>query len=309
MKLQSSSKLGSINFSSNRPHGTVPAGPQGSSDAPKNCPVPCTAVSSVAPVNGQIFLPQGKNFFLDKNIDAGMLQIQGNLYCVDNKNYEIKVETIFVSGKFICGTFESPYSEKLNILLKENNNKPITGLELQEKTRIKLGRDYTDDEFKAESTRTVYFRAIVVAGAGSVLQLTSVNKAKMSRLAQDVNPGDTSIKVNIESYPITNWSVGNEIAFSPIGGDYQEEKRIAHESVRIKSIRGNTITLESSLKNKYYGNFIELYQGSKNNYTLDMSNELINLSRNIKIQPFDPRGLLSPEQEISDPGGHVMVHD
>ncbi len=302
MKMQSSIQSSPINFGSTVPDGKVPEGPQGNPESPKNCPAPCLALSSIAAVNGQIIIPKDKHYFLDKNIDSNSLQVLGNLYCVDNKDYEIKVETLYITGKFICGTFESPYSGKLNILLKENDQKPLTGREFQEK----LGRGYTDDEFKTEGNRTVYYRAIVVAGVGSELRLTSVSKTKMTRFAQNINPGDSTFKI---SSAVTNWAVGDEIAFSPIGGDYQDGKRLAHESAIIKSINGDIITVNSPLKNTYYGNFIEIYQGSKNSYTLDMSNEIINLSRNIKIQPFDPYSQLNPDQDVSAPGGHVMVHD
>lgn len=259
-----------------------------------------TKLSSLQNVNGVVEVPAGVTAYIDRSINIQQLKINGTLKCLLPSQLEILAETIFVNGVFECGTAAAPYQGQLTLSLKRNAQIiPRTGRELN-------GSAYNDSAkaaLSANNNAALNFRAILVTGQ---IKLFGVVKNKMTRLNQTAQAGHSSIVVENAQ----TWKVGDQIAIAATGFNPSES-----ESATITSISGNTIALNKSLSYMHWGAAPESFaHSSGQTFSLDQRAEVINLTRNIKIESYDrlsdgtEANQLNPDQETSEPGGHVMVH-
>ena len=112
-------------------------------------------------------------------------------------------------------------------------------------------------------------KVLVVTGILELIGIVPTNV--QTRLLASIKTGDVSIDVENKN----GWKVGDELMISPTESNTKE-----FEKVKIKSISGNTIELESAIKYFHYGssNTIKTHQG-----ILDMRAKIAHLSRNIQI--------------------------
>ncbi len=259
-----------------------------------------TKLSQLQNVNGVVEVPAGVTAYIDKSINIQQLKINGTLKCLLPSQLEILAETIFVNGVFECGTAAAPYQGQLTLSLKRNAQIiPRTGRELN-------GSAYNDTAkaaLNANNNAALNFRAILVTGQ---IKLFGIVKNKMTRLNQTAQAGQSSIVVENAQ----TWKVGDQIAIAATGFNPSES-----ESATITNISGNTLTLNKSLSYMHWGAAPESFSHSSGQtFSLDQRAEVINLTRNIKIEAYDrlsdgtEANQLNPDQETSEPGGHVMVH-
>lgn len=277
------------------------------SDTSNTCPTVLTRLSSLQNVNGTVEIPANTTAYIDNDINVGLLRINGTLVCgANNRTFNLLAETIHVNGNFDCGTEAAPYAGKLNISLKRNPAIiPRTGRELNGNVfgpsaqQIAAQKQILD----ASMAATQDFRAMIITGS---LKLFGITKGQVSRLTQTLNVGVNSISVDAQ----TNWAVGDELAIAPTSYDPNE-----HEKFTITAINGNSITLNRAAQFRHYGGVVENFNSHGRTFTLNQRAEVINLTRNIKIEAHDKlsngtdANQLNPEQVTSEPGGHVMVHN
>jgi hypothetical protein len=269
------------------------------------CQSQFTKLSTLPVNNGVVEIPAGTTAYIDSNIDVQQLKINGELRCGLYQSYELRAETIFVNGKFECGTETQPYLGNLTISLKRNASIiPRTGREINGSVFGPSASEIAAQKaaLDASMAATVNFRAMIVTGN---LRLFGVVKNKMARLSQTLNVGQNSITMDSS----VNWNVGDEIAIAPTA--YED---FEHEKFKIIAIQNNTITLDHAAIYKHWGGALETYAGQTKNFVLNQRAEVVNLTRNIKIESYDKlangqdANQLNPDQEVSEPGGHVMVH-
>ena len=63
---------------------------------------------------------------------------------------------------------------------------------------------------------------------------------------------------------------------------------IEGEKFKISAINGTSIQLNGTFQYRHWGGGIENYSTQRGNVTLDQRAEVVNLTRNIKIQGYDP---------------------
>lgn len=264
------------------------------------CTSTYTKLSSLQNNNGVVEVPTGVTAYIDRKIDVQQLKINGTLKCALPTKLELLAETIFVNGAFECGTASKPFTGELLISLKRNAQiVPKTGRELN-------GSAFNDTAkaaLAAHTASTVNFRAILVTGN---MKLHGIVKNKMTRLTQTAQAGQQTIQVESAQ----TWAVGDEVAIASTSFNPAES-----ESAKIQSISGTTITLNRGLSYMHWGSSPENFSHSSGRtFTLDQRAEVVNLTRNIKIEAYDKlsdgtdANQLNPDQETSEPGGHVMVH-
>ena len=274
-------------------------------DSTTACQSSYTKLSSLQNINGTVEVPAGVNAYIDRSIDIRVLRINGRLVCGDEtKTFKLLAESIWVNGVFECGSAADPYNGSLNIQLKRNAAiMPRTGYELNGSFGT------TPSEIAAQQARldenanlSLGFRALIVTGQ---IKFFGIGKGRVSRLTQTLQPGQSQITVD----HATNWKVGDEIAIAPTGLTYQED-----EKFKITAIAGNQISLNSAAQYLHFGQTPQTFRGQTKSFALDQRAEVVNLSRNIKIESHDhladgtEMNQLNPEQSTSEPGGHVMIH-
>ena len=233
--------------------------------------------------NGDVEVPAGTTAFVDSNIDVSTLTVQGTLRCGGSTdNFELKAKTIIVNGTFTCGDQINAYAGKLTISLKANAAiQPRTGVELAGAAAV---------------PGAINYRALIVNGNGKLI-LHGMNPGPYARLIATVSSGN-SIMVS----PTTGWKVGDEIAIAPTSYEATEA-----ETFKIAAINGSAIQLSGNLQFKHWGASVDSYLTQRGVVELDQRAEVINLSRNIKIQADDPANQLKFFEENFQLGGHVMV--
>jgi hypothetical protein len=265
------------------------------------CQNSMTKLTSLQVVGGVLEVPAGVNAYIDGNINVSQLKINGTLKCAITQKINLIAETIFVNstGVFECGTENAPFAGDLTISLKRNASIiPKTGRELNGTTISEAAKA----ALASHTASTVGFRALLVTGQ---LKLYGQAKGNTSRLTQTANPGSTTLQVD----QAPNWKVNDEIAIASTSFNPSED-----EKLKITNISGTTITLDRPLQFSHFGGAIETFTNSGVNLTLNQKAEVVNLTRNIKIEAYDKlsdgtdANQLNPDQETSEPGGHVMVH-
>lgn len=225
--------------------------------------------------NKNIEIKPNETVVIDSNnMNVGELVINGTLICSNDVEQSIiRAKTIYVNGRFECGTPENRFTKKLIVLLKPN---PA----LDPKTNPA-------------------YRGLIVNRNGVLNLYGGVERAGFYRLTQTVDPGATTLTLSSS----VNWKAGDDIALAPTSYDPHQAERFT-----IKSVSGNVVTLNSEVRFRHWGE-TEKYNTQKGEVTLDQRAEVANLSRNIKIMADESDGAISeadaPGAQI---GGHVMVH-
>lgn len=156
---------------------------------------------------------------------------------------------------------------------------------------------------KSAGSISVNYRALIVTGK---LKLFGQVKTKMARLSQTAFAGASTLYLDQN----TNWKVGDDIAIASTSMEYRES-----ENFKITAINANVIEIDQPLRYQHWGDAPETFQGQTRSFTLDQRAEVVNLTRNIKIEGYDKHSdgrdadFLNPLQETSDVGGHVMIHN
>jgi len=220
---------------------------------------------------GNLTIPAGGTYILNKNISANHLLIKGELRCGNNSNrYYITAKAISVYGKFTCGESSSRYSGKLDIRLK-------SGLELE-------------NSYGGMGQRGLFVHSggvLKLHGAKKNHSWVKLQNGKIARKGHNYLLLDRSV----------NWKVGDSIAISSTGF-YSNEA----EEFKIKSIQsgGRKLILDGTLKNAHLST-IKNYSQSGKNIKYDSRAVVANLSRDIHIYPF------GGNYNSSELGAHTMV--
>lgn len=226
---------------------------------------------------------------INSDIKVKNIVINGIMRCRNNSadNFTIQAESIVVKegGQFVCGhSASNRFPGKLNIQLKANY-----GL---------LG-----------GTSEGLFRGFVVEG---LLKLHGNVKKKVSYLKN--NSGAKTNKLYFKEK--SDWNVGDELAIAPSSYNYKENEKFKIISIDRSHSTWETITLSGNLKYPHRGMMNpERYQiPGKKAFFLNTSAEVVNLSRDIKIQGLNENGelLFSDVESKSfnkELGAHLMIHN
>jgi hypothetical protein len=227
----------------------------------------------------KIIIPENQSYLLDTNLLVGELIINGELRCKEDTStpVEIKAKTIMVHGTLQCGTSSEPHLSELTIKLEKD-----TSLE------------YDDPKN----------RGLMVMNGGVLMLHGSKKKSGYLKLIQTAEPGDTQIFLSGSLLTSKRkWSVGDRIAIAPTSYDYNEA-----EDFLIQSINGNIITLDRPVVYRHWGKLDTYATKSGQNYQLDQRAEVINLTRNIKIESDESSISISDGSEVgAEIGAHVMI--
>jgi len=126
----------------------------------------------------------------------------------------------------------------------------------------------------------VYFHTKMFEGGNKVIANTA--KLQMYGNPIDVTCTRLAAVANAESDTITitdtptTWKAGDKLGIAPSGRDWEQR-----DAVTIKSVSGNTITLNENLKYEHYGAASVNPSDSGN---IDIRAEVVHLSRSIKVQ-------------------------
>ena len=139
---------------------------------------------------------------------------------------------------------------------------------------------------------------LMAMGQGSRIELHAVDVEKESwtQLASTAAAGDTQITVQ----ETTGWEAGDRIAIASTSTDWQQA-----EEFTIRSISGNTITLDSPLEFSHRGETVRYDYGKTGadarQWNVEIRAEVALLNRNITIQ--------GDADSVNDGfGAHTMVH-
>ncbi|WP_412471199.1 G8 domain-containing protein [Halobacteriovorax sp. RT-2-4] len=225
-------------------------------------------ISDFYTTSGQnLTIPNGITATLDRDINVGLLQVDGEFRCPDNtSSYQIIAKGILVNGKFICGTSSKRFQGNLRIELAD-------GLELN------------------SGNHSMGKRAFAVHGQGQLHLHGAYKNSGIIKLASHANPGDTSITLSTN----VNWKKNDEIIISSTSFDMNEAER-----VKVVSVNNNVVVLNRALYHKHWGVNRTLSHSGKS-WTLDNRATVANLTRNILITSY------GGGHESSYLGGHVMV--
>src|SRR3984893_14870465 len=188
------------------------------------------------------------------------LTIEGKLSFADDKDLELTTEWIMVHGELEIGTEAKPHTKKATITLTDNvKDEDISGV---------------------GGTTDRVDRGIMLMGG--TLNLHGSEKSTWTKLAKTAEAGSTSLEV----LSAADWKAGEEIVLASTDFDPRQAERRT-----IRSIRGNTITLDKKLDYMHFGRIT---------FDVDERGEVGMLSRNIVIQA-------SPDADQTLFGGHIMA--
>jgi hypothetical protein len=219
------------------------------------------------PAAGQnVTIPQGRRVVLDVQTPVlGEVQIQGELWASHLTDVRLQAKLISVSGvgsRFNIGCAQERYPRAAEIVL--------------------YGANLSAQQISAA------MKGVLVSGGGK-LQLFGENRTSWTKLAANVAVGATTIQLTTAPQA---WRAGDELVIAPSGHDAEDLSR-----VRIASIAGTTVTLQSGVQFAHWGQ-LQSYGGK----TLDQRAEVGLLSRNIVV-----RG--AGDANAEKLGGHIMVMD
>lgn len=181
-----------------------------------------------------VFPAEGDNLFINSSqcilVDTpiprlGMIHIRGDLEIEDSMDHEIQADLIIIDGgSFIAGSEESPFSNKLTIILNGNTST-------------------AEFDFRDGASPIVGAKAIGVFG--QLVLISRVPEVSWTFLSQTEEAGSSTIQVENS---IEDWQPGDSIVITSTSYDAFESE--VHE---IQSVSGNTITLTSPLQYKHAG--------------------------------------------------------
>lgn len=220
---------------------------------------------------GNLTIPKGGKYTLDKNIDTAHLIINGELVCgSNNKKFFITAKAISVYGKLTCGTAGSKFKGQLEIRLKH-------GLALS-------------NAYGSMGQRGLFVHS------GGEMRLHGIKK-NHSWLKLQTNSTANKGKNYLMLEHSVDWKVGDNVAISSTGyyGNQAEDFKIT----RVLN-NGRKIVLDGRLKNHHLSKRKNYRQNGKN-MMYDSRAVVANLTRNIRIYPY------GGSYNSSELGGHVMV--
>jgi len=251
-----------------------------------------------------VTIPIGQVAYIDEDTNIDKLIIYGELRCKTSTAspiVELKVKTIIVHGKFICGSAQNPYRKKLIISLKHSASDPVPNPS---------------------------YRGIMVMMGGELSLYGDTSKSGWTKLDQTANPGDDFIHLvsrkklkskliffrkspsSIRTTAPTlarSWKVGDDIVVGPTGFDPSEAE--SFKIVGFDATEPNKVYLDRQIQFTHYGEKQIIDSNSMGRVTFDERAEVANLTRSIVIRADETNG---PIDESDGPnaqlGGHVMSH-
>lgn len=237
--------------------------------------IPLSLLADASPgVNGQkeVVIQAHEIVYIDKSLDIGSLTINGELHCENRtpNQTEIKVGVLYVNGTFQCGTSQQAYNKDMTISLKHSPRDTASGA----------------------------YRGFLVNRNGKLIFNGNKRNAGWYKLAENLQQGQSQLYLDTDVRG--KWLTGDKIAVAPTSYNYEEA-----ESFTILDIShdGRTIKLDRPARFLHWGRVQQLQAPVNGNVTLDQRAEVINLSRNIKIQSDESSGSVSNEL-----GAHLMVN-
>src|SRR3990167_3249981 len=197
------------------------------------------------------------------NVDTIGIDNGGTLTFKTDQNTKLMVANILVmpGGTFRIGTKANPHPANLTaeVVIK---NKPI---------------DTTNDGSGVYDP--AQWGTSLIALDGTVEIVGAVKSPTFVRLAQEPKAGNTTLSL---SQTPSGWKAGDKVVLPGTEAGPQTDRDETEELV-IKSISGNTITLETSLANDHLG-------ARDADGTLRFLPHIVNLSRNVIIRSETPSG-------------------
>src|SRR5690606_30146191 len=195
----------------------------------------------VVPAPGSVVtIPEGTQVELDVSPPAlNGLTINGKLAFADKADIELTTEWIMLHGELQIGTAAKPHTRNATITLTDN----VKG----------------EDVMGGMGDRGIMI-------SGGTLNLHGNRTHTWTKLSKTAEAGATSIEV----LDASGWKAGDQIVLASTDFDpRQAEKRI------IRSVRGNTITLDRPLEYMHFGRIT---------FGVDERGEVGLLTRNVKVQ-------------------------
>jgi len=217
---------------------------------------------SVPEAGSRVLIPADKRIVLDTSIDVAGLTIDGSLECAD-QDLSITSGMIMVHGELVCGSREKPFTHQLDITL--------TG-------------DKSDESTMGMGTK------VIGAMGGGRISLHGESRTSWLMLDETALAGAQTIRTD----RVSAWRVGDRIVITSTADDMNQA-----EVRRIAAIDGRTITLDTALDHRHFGE-VQSFSNGKHAWTLDSRAEVALLSRNIRIQGDE-------SSEASRFGGHMMI--
>lgn len=224
----------------------------------------------------KVIVPAGSVVLIDGTATARELVVDGEVHCAD-ENITLTVESITVTGRFVCGSLATPYEHDFEITLKTPT----------------LGFTYDMGE-----------KSFGVMQPG-VVELHGKAKVSWTQLSETAAANTSTLKLA----SAVDWVQGDKIVIAPTNGPTFAVPPNA-DSLAVPEVReihtvsgdGKTITLVSSLQHAHYGlQSTHTSTGAvPNTWTLDERAEVGLLSRNITIKGDDG-------SVASRIGGHMMT--
>ncbi len=214
---------------------------------------------------GDLTIAAGQHVVLDRSIEVRHLKISGNLYCdLETHDAEtIIAETVSVMGQFICGSTSLAFPGSLQIKLRE-------GFEL-----MGMGK-----------------RGLIAHHNGQI-KFFGQKKLVRSKLAQHAEPGALSVTL-VNS---ADWKIGDKIIISSSSFRMTETEE---RTISRLSNSNKTVHFTQALSHRHYG-VTHNYSTPNGTVVLDERSTVANLSRNIKIMPYQGN---FPATEL---GAHMMI--
>lgn len=251
-----------------------------------------------------LVIDTGMEVIIDKSVEVQSIMIKhgGVLRCDETiaaPIINLKTNNIMVHGDFVCGSESNPYDKKLNILLTHNPNRDP--------------RLYIPGQ-QNENLSGVMYRAIHVMGGKLKLIGTQV-KSGWDYIAGTLEVDSnllTVMKPTGESTFADGWQVGDKIVVGPTGFDPEQAETFT--IVRVdKNKYPNKIEfmLDHRAQFRHEGTVETLNTQSMGEVVLNERAEVANLSRNIRILPFEkvPGEIDNFNVPYDQVGGHVMIMD
>jgi cell migration-inducing and hyaluronan-binding protein len=218
--------------------------------------------------NEDISIPAEVQLVIDKDVDIGFVNLEGQVRCPETGNFTIRTTGIHIHGKnalLECGTANKKFKGKIRFEFKE-------------------GYSFMESE-----------RSFVLMDGGTLRLFGESKNANWVNLAKTTNSGDRILQLNKK----INWSVGDRIMISPTNFRVEEAEEFTIQSVSADQL---SVTLTEPMRYSHWGqNQVDKFSIGNHKWILDESAEVANLSRNIIIMA---EGSLS---SLNYNGAHLMV--
>ncbi len=216
-----------------------------------------------------LIIPKGMTAYIDTNITASLIDIQGTLICQSDKTRTIKSKGILISGRLRCGESSKRVTGKFTFTFMKGRSLSMMGHSMGERT-------------------------FAVTDGGKLEMFGATGSSKWTRLSETANAGAKTIKLKDS----VGWQAGDEIVIASTSYDLNEtEKRKIS-----KRVSGTQFELDKALTYTHYGKNHNYSKGSTS-WKLLSSAEVGNLTRKIVITTAD----LSSSGADQYMGAHMMV--